>query len=187
MTSPKTDPSQQERPSDEANKKQLEIARKEGAAYQEALQVMATEVADTGGTQKAGDYIVGFAQERAEGMYHLRGPGELEWVEPTDENCHLEVSVSDAGDGRFIPYLTIHATLTKDGGERVGPVEVPFLWHPGLYHYGINLKVPGDGQYTLQVRIEPPTFMRHDQVNGKRYAEPVEVTFENVQLKTGQE
>jgi len=66
-----------ERPSDEANRKQLAIAQREGAAYQEGLRVMATEIADTGGIQQAGDYIVGFAQERAEGMYHLRGEGRL--------------------------------------------------------------------------------------------------------------
>src|SRR4051812_5762058 len=44
-----------ERPSDEANRKQLAIAQREGAAYQEGLRVMATEVADVGGTQQAGD------------------------------------------------------------------------------------------------------------------------------------
>jgi hypothetical protein len=176
-----------ERPSDEANRKQLAIAQREGAAYQEGLRVMATEVADTGGTQQAGDYIVGFAQERAEGMYHLRGEGRLEWVEPEEENCHLEISVSDAGDGRFIPYLTIYATLTKDSGEAVGPVEMPFVWHPGLYHYGANLKVPGDGTYDLAVRIKPPNFMRHDEKNGKRYAETVEVSFPKVTIRTGRE
>jgi len=176
-----------ERPSDEANRKQLAIAQREGAAYQEGLRVMATEVADVGGTQQAGDYIIGFAQERAEGMYHLHGEGRLEWVEPEEENCHLEISVSDAGDGRFIPYLMIHATLTKDSGEVVGPVEMPFVWHPGLYHYGINLKIPGDGTYDIAVRIEAPTFMRHDQENGKRYAETVEVVFSRIDLKTGRE
>lgn len=95
--------------------------------------------------------------------------------------------MSDAADGRFIPYLTIYATLTPRGGEAVGPTEIPFVWHPGVYHYGKNLKVPGDGRYTLHIRIEPPTFMCHDEVNGKRYAETVEVTFENVNIETGQE
>jgi hypothetical protein len=85
---------------------------------------MVDEVADTGGKQRAGDYLVGFAQERAEGMYMLKAEGQLEWAEVGDENCHLEVSVSDAADGRFIPYLTVHATLTPERGEAVGPVEI---------------------------------------------------------------
>lgn len=62
----------------------------------------------------------------------------------------------------------------------------PFLWHPWLFHYGRNWQVPGDGEYTLRVRIEPPTFHRHDKRNGLRYAEPVEVEFRGVQLETGQ-
>ena len=32
---------------------------------------------------------------------------------------------------------------------------MPFLWHPYLYHYGTNAKVPGEGPYTVRVRIDP--------------------------------
>ena len=176
-----------EKPSDEADRHQIAMAKKEGAAYHASLKYMAYEVADAGGQKSAGDYIVAFAQERAEGMYMLKGEGELEWSEPGDENCHLEISVSDAGDGRFIPYLDITATLTPEQGETVGPLDIPFLWHPGLYHYGRNCKVPGDGEYKLQITIKPPSFMRHDKVNGSRYARTVEVTFDRVKIKTGKE
>lgn len=175
------------RVSDEADKNQLEMAKAEGGAYQKSLAYMVEDVADTGGTTRAGDYIIGYAQERAEGMYMLRSENQLEWDEVGEENCHLEVSVSDAADGRFIPYLMVQATLTSEAGEAVGPTEIPFVWHPGVYHYGKNLKIPGDGSYTLHIRIDAPTFMRHDEVNGKRYAEVVEVTFENVQVTTGKE
>ncbi len=176
-----------EKPSDEADQRQLDMAREEGAAYQRSLSYMVEQVADTGRRQRAGDYIVGFAQERAEGMYLLRGEGELEWVEPEEENCHLEISVSDAGDQRFIPGLEIEATLTDPDGSQVGPFHLPFLWHPGLYHYGRNVKLPGDGLYTLKVRISPPRFMRHDRTNGCRYARTVEVEFADVEIRTGKE
>jgi hypothetical protein len=56
---------------------------------------------------------------------------------------------------------------------------MPFLWHPYLYHYGTNARVPGEGPYTVRVRIDPPAFMRHDPVNGRRYERPVEVVFED--------
>jgi hypothetical protein len=46
--------------------------------------------------------------------------------------------------------------------------------------------VPGDGSYALRVRIEPADFMRHDKINGKRLAEPVEVEFRDVTIQTGQ-
>jgi hypothetical protein len=174
--------------SDEADKNQLEMAKAEGAAYQKSLKYMVEQVADTGAMQEAGDYRIGIAQERAEGMYALMGEGELEWQKPgKDMNCHLEISVSDRSDHRFIPYLDIEATLTKESGETVGPFKVPFLWHPGLYHYGKDLAVPGDGSYDVKIKIAPPTFMRHDEKNGRRYAETVEVTFKGAKVKTGRE
>ncbi|MBA8881818.1 iron transporter [Phyllobacterium myrsinacearum] len=181
----KTTPS--ERPSDEADAKQIAMAKKEGDAYHNSLRYMAEEVADAGGQKRAGDYIVAYAQERAEGMYMPDKSGRLKWSEPTDENCHLEISVSDAGDKRFVPYLTIKATLLPVTGAKIGPFEIPFVWHPGLYHYGRNIKVPGDGRYALHVTIEPPTFMRHDKINGKRYVDKVEVEFANIEIKTGRE
>jgi uncharacterized protein involved in high-affinity Fe2+ transport len=64
---------------------------------------------------------------------------------------------------------------------------VPFLWHPGLHHYGRNIKVPGDGRYTLRVRVAPPALMRHDEANGRRYAATVEVEVKDVAIKTGRE
>lgn len=174
------------KPSDEADEKQLKMAQAEGDAYQKSLEYMANQVAHTGDTQQAGDYIVAFAQEEAEGMYHLKN-GELEWVEPDDENCHFEVSVVDATDHRFIPHLDVNLTVLDSQGDLVGTRKMPFLWHPGLYHYGANWKLPGDGKYTLRIKIAAPTFTRHDKTNGKRYAEPVEVEFKDVSVKTGQD
>ncbi len=176
-----------ERRSDEADKNQLRMAKAEGAAYQKSLAYMAKDVADAGGKKRAGDYIVGYAQERAEGMYALSGDGTLKWSKPDGKNCHLEISVSDAGDKRFIPYLDIKATLTGPDGKTIGPLRIPFVWHPGLYHYGRNITVPGDGKYALKVDIAPPKFMRHDKVNGKRYADAVSVEFKNVPIRTGKE
>ena len=48
---------------------------------------------------------------------------------------------------------------------------------PPMDHYGRNWNVPDDGEYTLRVRVEPPTFMRHDEVNGRRFTELVDVEF----------
>lgn len=172
-------------PSDEATREQLELAKKQGDAYGEALKVMTQEVA-RGSERPAGDYIVGYAVERAEGMYRLVN-GELRWEAPEDENAHVEVAVRDGADGRFIPQLTVYATLVDSTGTEVGTHQQPFVWHPGLYHYGRNWRVPGDGEYTLRVRIEAPEFHRHDEINGKRYAEPVEVELEHVTIQTGQE
>ena len=169
----------------EATHKQLDLAREQGEAYGRALAHMTGEVAHDGGEQEAGQYRIGYAVEEAEGMYEW-ADDELVWREPGEGNVHVEVSVRDASDGRFVPGVRVFATLLDPEGNEVGTHEQPLLWHPMIYHYGRNWVVPSDGEYTLGVRVEPPTFMRHDEVNGKRFTEPVEVEFEGVKVKRGQ-
>jgi hypothetical protein len=178
---PPTDPS-----SSEADEQQLQLAHAQGDAYARALEHMVSAVAEDGGEQAAGPYRVGYAVEKAEGMYAW-SDGNLEWQEPTEENLHVEIAVCDGADGRFVPALRVTATLISAEGEEIGTHEHPLLWHPMLYHYGRNWKVPGDGTYTLRVHIDPPQFMRHDEINGKRFTEPVDVEFSGVQAKTGQD
>ena len=170
----------------EADVLQLEFARQQGRAYGQALWHMTNRVANDGGELEAGHYRVGYGVEEAEGMYEWHG-GELVWREPHDANVHLEISVRDAGDGRFVPGLCVFATLVTPDGDDLGTHEQPLLWHPMLYHYGRNWRVPADGEYTLRVRVEPPTFMRHDRINGQRFMDPVEVEFESVWVERGAE
>lgn len=173
------------KPSHEVDEHQLEIAEMEGEAYREAARYMIENVTGAGDVKEAGDYLVGFAQEDAEGMYMMED-GELVWHEPEENmNAHIEVIVADIDDRRFIPYLDVEATVEGEG-ERIR-FGLPFIWHPGLFHYGRNIELPGDGTYTIRIRVEPPTFHRHDRDNGARYAEPVDVEFEDVELRTGRE
>lgn len=168
-------------PSDEATDDELDLAREQGGVYVSALEHMVDEVADGGGEKKAGEYVVAYAHEEAEGMYALED-GELVWREP-DGNVHIEISVRDASDDRFIPGLRVHLTVIGPGGQEVGTREMPFLWHPWLYHYGLNWSIRSAGTYTLRVRIEPPSFMRHDRENGRRFAEEVLVEFDGVEME----
>lgn len=171
--------------SEALDQRHLELARAEGEAYQRSLRHVIEDVAHTGGTKTRGDYVVGFAQQSAVGIYQLRDGG-LEFIEPSTENCHLEVAIADAADGRFVPHLSVTATLTSADGEEIGPVDLPFLWHPGFHHYGANLTVPGDGPYALRIAVEPATFGRHDEANGDRFDERVNVSFEDVDVSCGQ-
>lgn len=171
--------------SEEVDEKQLELARRAGDAYREALEYMAEEVANTGGKREVGDYVVGFAQEEAEGLYVPTGDGGLEWREPDEENCHIEIAVCDADDGRFLPEVDVAVTVRDGDGNEVADFRPEFLWHPGLFHYGANLSLPGDGRYSLEVSVDPPSFHRHDERNGDRYRDPAEVTFESVEVETG--
>ncbi len=168
----------------EASAQQLDLACEQGEAYGRALRHMIEDIAHDGGEQPAGQYLIGYAIEEAEGMYAWEG-SELVWHEPGDGNLHLEVSVRDASDGRFVPDVSVHATLVAPDGQEVGTHEQPLIWHPMLYHYGRNWQVPADGEYRLIVRVEPPMFLRHDEVNGCRFSEPVEADFQSISVRRG--
>jgi len=170
--------------SSEADERQLALAREQGEAYGRALEHMVSSVADDGGEQTAGHYRIGYAVEEAEGMFQMQGD-DLEWHSPEGENLHLEVTVRDAADGRFVPGVRVLATLIDPEGEEVGTHEQPLIWHPMIYHYGRNWTVPADGPYRLRVRVEPPAFQRHDEINGRRFTEPVEVEFDSVEVERG--
>lgn len=177
MTTRATDPPM--RVSSEASDEQLHMARGQGEAYGKALRA-----AGATATCRAGDYLVAFVNDEAEGAYEW-DDGELVWREAApDANVHLEVAIADGADGRFVPGLAIHVDLAQDGNS-VLSTDLPFLWHPYLYHYGGNAALPGTGPYDVTVRVAPPRFMRHDPVNGQRYMQPVEATFTGVQLANG--
>lgn len=169
------------RPSNEATERQLDIAAVQGEAYRVAVDAMAMEngIRET----RAGGYVIGFTTEAAEGMYSPHKK-ELVWAEPAEANTHLEVIVADGSDGRFVPHLDVTVTVIADG-RQLFTTDVPFLWHPFLYHYGINAEVPDAGPFDVAIRIQPADFMRHDAVNGHRYAEPAEAAFTQVRFNTG--
>ncbi|MGE5166289.1 MAG: iron transporter [Sphingobacteriales bacterium] len=172
------------KPSEEASRFNLALARAQGTAFAAALKHMATFVAHDGREVEKGEYLVAYAVEEAEGLYHP-ARGRLKWHEPTRENVHVEIVVRDAGDGRFIPGLKVFATLIDDQGHDIGTHQQPFLWHPWLYHYGRNWKVPGDGIYRLRIRFDAPPFHRHDKLNGRRFLKGAEIEFTDVKIKTG--
>ena len=85
-----------------------------------------------------------------------------------------------------LDFGRITAIVEDEQGKEIGTHEQPFLWHPWLYHYGRNWEIPDSGTYTLRVHVDAPEFGRHDSKNGKRYAKPVDITFEGVSIETGQ-
>lgn len=168
--------------SDEAAPHQHRMAQQQGDAYATAVTHMAEKVAMVGAEAHAGEMIVALAIEAAEGMYEW-DQGVLSWVEPTDQNFHIEVSVRDAKDNRFIPGLVVHVRVIDDDDQTRAEGTLPMLWHPWLYHYGSNFVLPSGATVAVEVEIEAPDFPRHDQKNGMRYTEDVFVRFETVKLE----
>lgn len=170
--------------SKEADKQQLKIARDQGDSFDKSVQAMRKETG-RGKSIKVQDYLVTYTEENAEGLYEWEGK-QLVWHNPERDNAHIEIVVEDAADGRFVPYLDVRATVFDSGKDKpLQELELPFMWHPWLYHYGTNLKIDS-GTYDLLVFISELHTPRHDKQNGKRFTKPVEVRFDNVSVTTGQ-
>lgn len=167
--------------SDEAAPHQHRMAQQQGDAYATAMTHMAEKVAITGAEAHAGEMIVALAIEAAEGMYEW-DQGVLSWVEPVDQNAHIEVSARDAKDNRFIPGLNVHVRVIDEEDQTRAEGTLPMLWHPWLYHYGSNFVLPMGETVTVEVEIAAPEFPRHDQKNGMRFKDDVFVRFEDVEL-----
>jgi hypothetical protein len=65
-------------PSDEGDARGLALGRAQGEAFGRTLRHMIDDVADGGAEIESGDYLIGYAVEKAEGMYAPRN-GSLEW------------------------------------------------------------------------------------------------------------
>ena len=120
-------------------------------------------------------------------MYFSTETG-FEWGDPDAEAyCHLEVSVCEAAGRRFVPGVDMSVWQTTDDGDEIGPVELPVVRHPDLHNYGRNIPVPADGTDTLHVHVAPPSFPHHDEENGDRFDDSVDVTFNDVSVVTQRE
>jgi uncharacterized protein involved in high-affinity Fe2+ transport len=112
------------------------------------------------------NYLVGIEMDRMP-------PG----MEMGADTVHLEADVHATksekhgfGEDAWIPYLTIHYTLTKDGSrfKKTGTL-APMTAGDGP-HYANNVKMGGPGTYQLTYEILPPSangFYRHiDKATG---------------------
>ena len=171
---------------DAARAQHQRLAERQGKVLREALDEMLEHVASYGNLTEAGDYLVAIAIEEAEGMWLPNADGTIHWHEPTEEeaNAHLEVAVIDKDSGRFVPGLTVTATVIDAQGKKIGTKAQPFVWHPWLCHYGRNWKLPEDGgPFEVHVRIDPAQFPRYDREHGHCFTETAEVEFGEVELR----
>jgi hypothetical protein len=132
-----------------------------------------------------GNYLIAYSLEYARDLTYGE-EGDPQWQKLHEENAHIGIAVHDATNLRFITGLTVFVTVATQSGDVIGSFEHPFLKRPNLYHYGRNWKLPGDGRYTLQVRIEIPDAVLRKEYPERALLTPVEVEFKNVAIKTGQ-
>ena len=108
-------------------------------------------------------------------------------LEPDKADIHMETDIhategnnTGFGVGEWIPYLTVHYKLTKQGtGETVEGVFMPMNADHGP-HYGANIKMLGAGTYDCEFTIDSPTRMNYGLhvdkdtgVEGRFWEQPV--------------
>ena len=194
-------------PLTQAEEKDTTLANAQGDAYHETTLAMYKQATD-GKDKPLGDYHVGYAIEYAEAYWYfpaiengnahaahtaqlpsepsgrLRYTGDVE--ASARRNGHVEIAVLEERTGRFMPGLQVTGTLTDAQGNDFGKKDVPFMWHPWLYHYGENWRVSGDGTYRLRVHADAPPYRRYGRETGKALANAIDTDFENVKILAGQ-
>lgn len=162
------------------------LRQNQGQAYEKALQYMKNETG-TFNLQEADDYIISSTSEKAEGFYALMPEGGLEWQTPNpNENQHIEVIVQDREDQRFLPNLEVFYELRDIDNNFISQDYLSFIWHPFLFHYGANIEIPQESEYKLKVTVKAPSFNRHDEILGKKYANDVTVELGPIKMTPGQ-
>ena len=176
-------------PENAANEEEwMPLAKAQGSAIKRAVDGMIAKTAMDGEQITYGPYLLTYAVEYAEGYWRYKN-GKLLYnikvEQSAEKNAHVEVAVFDALTGRMIPGFDVETTFLK-GNEQVASVAPTMMWHPWLYHYGNNFRVPKKGKYELLVKTSPPHVRRYGEEFGKKYGESIEQIFTDVDVQTGQ-
>lgn len=164
------------------------LASAQGVAFARALATMANGVAVDGALRRAGDYVVAVGVEYAEGYWRWVDGSlryEVAVEESAEKNAHVEVVILDALSGRFMPGIRVRASLYRDG-DHIGTSLEPLMWHPWLYHYGKNWRIPSSGPYAIEVSFDRPPYRGYGAACCALFARGQRVRFDRVDMRIGQ-
>jgi hypothetical protein len=160
----------------------------QGGAMGRAVRAM-NQQATSGASQLTADYRVEAAVEYAE-AYWFCDPNALAYKSEVEassaENCHIEIAPRDAWTGRFLPELNVTVTVWDSEGREIGTRPQPLMWHPWLYHYGENWRVPRSGRYRIRATFPPPAWPRYGATMGRRFAQGATIEFRELRIKSGE-
>ena len=179
----------QTKPVSEWMETQTTLSRGAGNGFTHTLKLMYKQ-ANEGKDTVQGDYFIAFADEYSEGWWHYMD-GKFMYMVQNDQggktNAHIEIAVLDAATHRFLPDLNVSVTLYDKNKKKLGTKNEPFMWHPWLYHYGENWRIPATGkQYSVHVHADPPAYRRYGKTAGNQFAKPLDIDFTNLTVKAGQ-
>lgn len=178
----------QETESIEKQKEWMPLARAQGNAIKRAVEGMISKTAIDGEQINYGPYLLTYAVEFAEGYWRFKNDKLLYNIKvenSAEKNAHIEVAVFDAISGRMIPGFDVETTFLR-GDDTITTVIPTLMWHPWLYHYGNNFRVPKKGKYELHIKTSPNHLRRYGEEFGKNYGKDIEHVFTDVDIRTGQ-
>lgn len=142
-------------PSNKGAAEQLRLAQQQGKAETAVVDWVLANSGPLKGDVRAGAMRIAFTITPAEGWWDKAGGGKLAWHDPPEDSVHLRIFVLDGIDGRQIPGLSLHATITDaNGNEQSVPTD--FGWYPLINAYGGNVLIEADSTYTLRVTVDTP-------------------------------
>ena len=166
----------------------LYLAKAQGRAEQNALDTMIGKVAIVGSEEQKDDYKVAYTYDYAKGYWELNA-GKLKYntriSQSTEKNGQIAIVVMDVMTGRFLPDLEISAHFFHDLNP-IATTNPKLVWHPWLYHYVQNIRISGGKTYSLHVHVDPPSYRRYELKIGEIMDKPIDLSFQEVKVKTGQ-
>ncbi len=148
----------------------------------ERLLHFALEEQEFAGHKVAGDFLIAYKADFACWLSYPE-TGSPIWNSPGKNNARISIGVFDRDNLHLVHGLDVTVTVFDERGNPVGTQKHPFLYRPHHNQYGENWQLPGDGKYTIQVRIEVPE--NHHRWESKTYTSPVTAVFPNVEVCTG--
>jgi len=104
------------------------------------------------------------------------GTSEQEVKPGPHASFHLMVMLSDTQTGVALPYASVWATITHDGGIVYDERQWPMISRYMGPHYGNDVTLPGPGTYHLTLLVSPPVAARHMEY-ANVWLEPHRVNF----------
>jgi len=129
------------------------------------------------GTSTVDEYGVGLLYSYPSRFWDLNGRTTYKQSVQEDHSVHLMAIVWDAETRAVLPEAGVTVNVLQDGDPVTEGVVYSMLSQRMGFHYGDNIDLPGDGDYTVRVSIGGMPLERTGQYEG-RFTDGKTTTFE---------
>jgi hypothetical protein len=133
-----------------------------------------------------GDYLIAYTVEKARWLKYSDA-GVPHVSKPEDYNAYIGIAVHRRSNLHFVPNLTVFVTVIDEHGNVIGKQQHQYHARPGLHHYGMDWKLPGNGRYTLRVWIDGLDLGWSSRHEGESAHGIITVEFPHVFIQPGQQ